>query len=298
MGNEWFYFALLSPLIFAVVNIIDDNLLRSVYKSPFFGAIISGFFALLPLLALIFIPFSVPSYPIALLGISAGFLTTMYYLYYFKALESEYPSVVVALFGFSPSLVPFIAYGVLGEVLNINQYLGFVIILISSIAISLVDVEKFKFSKAFFIVFFASSIYAIIAVLSKVVYTEVDFWSGYMLFSIGMGLGAIFLSTFFKEGRSFFREFKISFKKWIWIFILVELIGISAELTNNLAISKGPVSLVKVIEGTQPMFVLLLALLFFPFFPKYFREAAKGDKFKKAFFMSVMLIGLYFIYSG
>lgn len=298
MMNNWFYFALLSPAIFAIVNLIDDNLLRGLYKTPFFGSIISGFFGLLPLLGLFFFPFHIPSPFVVFLAILGGFLNVMYYMYYFKALAIEVPSVVIALFGFSPAITPFLAYFILGETLSLNEYLGFTIVLASSFALSVVNIYHFQFSKAFIYILFASSIYAVIAILQKLVYDQTDFFSGYVFFSIGLGIGALFLSLFFKDGRAFYGKFRKIFKKWIGILFLVELIGIAAELTNNYAISKGSVSLVKVIEGTQPMYVLLFAILLHPFFPKFFREAAKKNKLKKLIFMLIILVGLYFIHSG
>lgn len=298
MMNNWFYFALLSPAIFAIVNLIDDNLLRGLYKTPFFGSIISGFFGLLPLLGLFFFPFHIPSPFVVFLAILGGFLNVMYYMYYFKALAIEVPSVVIALFGFSPAITPFLAYFILGETLSLNEYLGFTIVLASSFSLSVVNIYHFQFSKAFIYILFASSIYAVIAILQKLVYDQTDFFSGYVFFSIGLGIGALFLSLVFKDGRAFYRGFRKIFKKWIGILFLVELIGIAAELTNNYAISKGRVSLVKVIEGTQPMYVLLFAILLHPFFPKYFRDAAKKDKLKKLIFMLIILVGLYFIHSG
>lgn len=292
---DWFYIALLSPALFAVVNIIDDNLLRSVYKTPFFGAIISGLFSLLPLLSLFFFPLTIVSPLILLLGLSAGFLTTVYYLFYFKALEVEFPSVVIALFSLTPVLVPFLAFLLFRESLTQNQYIGFVLILGGSFAISAIDVKRFKFSKALYPILIASVLYAVIAILQKGVYENVDFFSGYMYFAMGMGLGAVFFMTFFREGRRFGKEFNTKFKKWIGVFVLVELIGIAAEFTMNLAISLGPVSLVKVIEGIQPMYVLIFAILFYRLFPKYLREALAGGKIKKILFMIVMLVGLYFV---
>ncbi len=297
MSNDWIFFALLSPAIFAVVNIIDDNLLRGVYRSPHFGAIISGFFGMLPLVCLLFFPLQIASFPIIILGIIAGFLTVIYYLFYFKALDAEYPSVVIALFNLTPIFALLLAFIFLGEGISLNHFIGFTFIFIASTLLSINEfkIKSLKFSKGLLPVIIASFIYAVIGISSKFVYNEVDFISGYVYFSIGMGLGGFFLITTTQEGKKFPQEFNKVFKKWIYIFIGVELIGIAAELTNNLAISKGPVALVKVVEGIQPLYILLFAILLFPFLPKYFREAANGGKIKKIVLISVMLIGLYFI---
>lgn len=291
----WFYIALLAPALFALINIIDDNLLRSVYRTPFFGAIISGFFALLPLVAVLFVPITIPSLPIIVIAMLSGVLTVSYYVLYFKGLSVEAPSVVISIFSLAPAFLPFIAYFLLGERLTSNQYLGFAFLLFASIGISAVDIKKFKFSPALYPIAFASFLYAVISILQKYVYNTVDFWSGYIFFVIGMGLGALLLSLVFKEGRNFYKEFRKVFKKWILVFFLVELLGIAAEFSYNYALSLGPVSLVKVIEGIQPIYVLLFAILFFPIFPKYFREATHDGKGKKIFFMLLMLAGLYII---
>lgn len=298
ISEQWFLLALIAPALFALINIIDDNLLRNVYRSAHFGAIISGLFGLLPLGALFFVDISVPTPFVAALGLLAGFLTVMYYYFYFRGLEVEKPSVVISLFSLAPALIPFLAYFFLKEVLTLNQYLGFGIILFSSLAISATDIKKFKFSPAFLLVGFGAFIFAVVSVIGKYVYTEVDFWTGYMLFSMGMGLGALFLVISTKKGRDFGKEFKKNFKKWILVFTLVELLGISAEFVGNLAISKGPVSIVKVVEGVQPIYVLLFAVLFFPFFPKYLRDAAGKNKLRNGFLMLLMIGGLYLIYKS
>ena len=177
-----------------------------------------------------------------------------------------------------------------------TQYLGFSLVLISSVAISLVDVKKLKFTRAFPLMVAASLLTALVAILAKYVYQFVNFWSGFIFISTGMGIAAFFFMIFFRKGRKFVFEFTKRFKKYIFIFIIAELLNIGAVLLSNLAMSKGPVSLVKVIEGIQPIYVLVFALAFFPVFPKYFREALHGQKLKKILLMIVMIIGLYFIH--
>lgn len=294
--TNWLFWALLTPAIFAIVNILDDNLLSKVYRSAYFATIISGLFGFLPVLLFPFVEFSSPSVFVTFLGILSGSLTVLYYLFYFKGLESEYPSVVIAIFALAPALIPFLSYLFLGEVLTISQYLGALVILGSSFIIADIKLKKIKPSRAFVLVSIGAVIFAIIAVMSKYVYDQVEFWTGYLLFAMGMGIGALILSVALPEGRRFYPEMKKKFKKWILIFALVELVNIAAEFANNKAVSMGQISLVKIIEGTQPMFVLLLAILFFPIFPKYLREATAGNRTRKLICMAFILLGLYLIY--
>lgn len=296
--DNWLFYALLFPALFGVVNIIDDNFLRKVYRSSYFGAIISGFFGMFPLLGVFYFPIQIASASTILVGVLAGFLTVIYYLFYFKALEKEYPSVVIALFNLTPIFALIIAFLFLGEILTFYHFLGFGLILGASTILSIGKVnKKLSVSKGLVPVLIASFLYSVVGVLGKYLYNQVDFVSGYMYFAVGMGLGGLFLSLVPKEGRKFYTEFGKSFKKWIIVFVLIELIGITAEVVNNLAISKGPVSLVKVVEGVQPIYVLIYALILFPFFPRFSREATSGGMMKKIVCMVVMITGLYFVSS-
>jgi drug/metabolite transporter (DMT)-like permease len=122
--SHWLFWALLTPAFFAIVNLLDDNLLRKVYRSSYFAAIISGFFGFLPALLFPIVSFTIPPMFVLFLGILAGVCTVFYYLFYFKGLESEYPSVVIAMFALAPALIPFLSYFFLHEQLTKSEYLG------------------------------------------------------------------------------------------------------------------------------------------------------------------------------
>lgn len=295
--QDWLFYSLLFPVLFAVVNIIDDNFLRKVYRSAYFGAIISGFFGMLPLALSLFFPIQIASFQVILTGIFCGFLTCIYYYFYLKALGEENPSVVIALSNLTPVFALSIAFLFLGETLTSKHLLGFIIIIIASSILSLTkfSLKKTSISKGLLSVIIASFIYAVVGVLSKFVYNNVDFVSGYMYFAVGLGIGGLFLSIVPKGGRGFYKEFGKKFTKYIVVFFFIELLGISAEMLNNLAISTGPISLVKVVEGIQPIYVLLFAIVAYPLFPKYFREAKIDGKLKKFICMMLILVGLYLI---
>ncbi len=288
----WFTLALLAPLILALVVIIDDNLVRHVYKSPFYGTIISGIFGLLPLISLFFIDLAVPSALTIAIGILAGFLTVSYYFFYFKALKVEAPSVVIALFSLAPAVVSVLAYLILGEKLSGMQYLGISIIILAAFGISANDIRKWKFSRALGLIAMASVLFAVSLIAIKHVFEIVDFWSGYVYLAIGMGLASLFFATAFKGGRSFVSKFRKNYRKWLLFFAITEGLNIVAELTQKLAISNGPVSLVTVLGNVLPIYILILAIILYRFFPNYLREATEGHVLKKLIFMAIMLSGI------
>jgi drug/metabolite transporter (DMT)-like permease len=75
------------------------------------------------------------------------------------------------------------------------------------------------------------------------------------------------------------------------IFVFSELLNVAAIFVSHLAISRGPVSLVKVIGGVQPVYILLISLVLFPFFPRYFRKSEKLPL--KSLLLFMILLGLW-----
>lgn len=290
---DWFYLALLAPLLYAIVNLLDDNLLQFVYKSSYVAAVSAGFYGALPLISRLFIHAdSIPA-GLAVLSIIAGFLTLCYYFFYFKGLEADAPSVVVALFGLATALLPIFAHFILHEQLQGLQLVGFVIVLLASLSLGVNSFRGFKFSKALLPILAGIVFMDAAALLTKNVYEQVPFYPAYLYFSAGMGLGAIFfLLLKWADNKKAIRQISRNIKRLLPIFIVAELTGLAAEFTLNLAISRGPVSLVKVIEETQPVYVLLIALALYPRWPRFFREAEEGRPLRKFVLMTVVIIGL------
>jgi drug/metabolite transporter (DMT)-like permease len=293
---SWFYLALLAPLLYAIVTLLDDNLLRSVYKSPYLATTFTGFFGILPILSRLFIQAPAIPHTLVELSLVAGFLTVTYYFFYFRGLASDSPSIVIALFGLAPATIPFFAHFIVHEQLLAAEIIGFVIVLLASLGLAVTDIKQLKLSKALVPVLIAVVLVDVIAIMTKYVYQRVDFYPAYMYFSVGMGLGGLFfLCLRLGDNLQGLRQIKINLKKLLPVFVAAELLNLAAEFTLNLAISRGPVSLVKVLEGIQPMFVLLIAFGLYPFWPKYFREAGEGKLARKFLLMAVIISGLLVI---
>ena len=294
---SWFYLALLAPLLFAIVNLIDDNLLRFVYKGPYLAAAASGIFGALPLISLLFVDWTPITISQAGVMLLAGFLTAIYYFFYFKSLAVESPSVVIAIMSLVPATLPVLAYFLLDERLTSAQFTGFTVVLIASLGLAMTEVKKFKFSAALVPALVVVGIVDITSLLTKYVYEQAAFYPAFICFSIGLGLGGVYfaLIMFFDHKKHDLSVFKKSIHKLFVIFIMVELLAVAAEFTSNLAVSRGAVSLVRVVEGIQPMYVLLIALVLYPLSPKHFREAAEGQLAKKFALMAIITAGLFLI---
>jgi drug/metabolite transporter (DMT)-like permease len=296
MAMSWFYLALLAPFLYAIVNLLDDNLLSFVYKSPYLATASAGLYGALPLLSRLFIDAHALSLQLALLSVGAGILTIGYYFFYFKGLASDTPVVVIALFSLAPATIPFLAHFIVHERLTGGEIIGFILVLIASMGISVNNLRQLKFSKALLPVVIAVVFMDAISIMTKYAYQRASFYPVYLYFSAGMGIGGIFfLFLRYSENKRSLVEIRKRIKRLLPVFIAAELIGLSAELTLNLAISRGPVSLVKVIESTQPMFLLLITVAMYPIKPKFFREVSEGHLLRKFALVSLAIIGVAFI---
>lgn len=295
----WLYLALAAPLLAAIVNIFDDNLLGKIYQGALAGTTVTGLFGIIPAIVIILLKPNSANVPAQLLVLSllTGFLIVVAYYSYFKGLEREDPSVVAALFCLTPAAIPFIAFFVVGERLSTNAIIGFSIVIVSAFLYSLSSIRKFTISKALLPAITAAALFDVVAVTNKYVYTKIDFSHAYFYFSIGMFMaGIVFFIISLRHPPTKQNLWDIIQKKSAKLFILlaaVEALALIAELLRNKALSLGSVSLVAALQNLQPLYVLVISLLFYPLYPKYFRSRESGNIGIKLFLAAFLVLGVY-----
>lgn len=293
---SWFYLALLAPLLYAIVNLFDDNLLSFVYLSPYVACISAGLYGALPLLTRFFLPAHGLPLVLGTCAFLAGVLTLCSMFFYFKSLQTEQPSVVVALFALAPATLPLFAHVVVGERLALPQIVGLTVVLAASLGLSVSNLRQWQVSRALGLVLGAALLVDASSLLTKYAYQHADFYAAYLYFSAGMGMGGVvFLLLKWRDNVQAIRRIGKRIGRLLPVFIVAEGCGLAADFVLNLAISRGPVSLVRVIESSQPMFVLLIALALHPFAPKYFREARAGQLMRKLSLIGLIIAGLIVI---
>lgn len=294
MSNSWLIFAIAGTAIWAVVNIIDDNLNIKVYPYASFGVIVSGFFSVLIFTGLLYLPFYWPAYNVILLSILSGALSTVGLWFYFRALKTDYPSVVVALMNLSPIIVVTTSFIFFHEVLSVYQYTGLAIILASSTLITFKP-RKLKFSGAYFYMIIAALFFGSGAVLEKEIYKQADFFSAFVLISIGAIIVAVIFFVFLSVRKKQLFVLLSKIKSNFFIFFISELLNLIGIILISYSINLGSVSIVKSIESTQALFVLLLSTVIFPFKPNLVREALAGGKVRKILCITFGSLGLYLL---
>lgn len=294
----WFALALIAAFLFTITYIVDDNLVTHIYPGATFATIVSGFFNLLPIAACVFYPAQLDKLAPGFIGlaIGAGILTQLAIWFYFRAFAYDTPSVVAIVDNVTPAFVPCFAYWFVAETLSYPQYIGLVIIVLASFGITAPSVRRVGRSPALAFIMLSAILAAPGLALQKLVYTQTDVWTGFVLFSIGVFSTSMGFMAFTQRGRAFYSEFRARLG-WYWIaaVLVSETFALIAFFVQHIAFSNGPVSLVAVIMGTTAIFVLLISVMLYPLHPRLFREQFGRHTFRKLGFMLIMLGGLYLV---
>jgi drug/metabolite transporter (DMT)-like permease len=200
--------------------------------------------------------------------------------------------VVTSLFSLGDIVAPLLAFLLVREHLHVIQYVGFFIIILSSVLLT-IDVKKIKLNRALFLMLFVSIILTLQTVLWKYLFEQGTGWGTAIIWKT---LAEFLIAGLFIFIPKNYKDLKDSYKKAKaigWIFILDQLLGWGGEVVGLYGVLILPVTVTKGIGSIQPLFVLLLTFIFARKIPRVFRESAtRGAVWKKALLFIVMSIGI------
>lgn len=297
--NNYFWgivLAFLGPIMHGWANIIDNYFTNKIFKKLEVLVFISQIFGLLllPIVCWIDLPHLVSIKSLAILFVIA--LIDIFYLFpYYYSLRHADTSVVAALFSVGKLFVPLFAFLFIHEQLSSHQYIGFFILTLSSIILS-VDFKKMTLNKAFAAMLGVSMMLAAQSVLLKYVYESGVGWGSSVLW---MNLFQFIIASSFLLNPKNFQELSVSVTKIKSVgklFLLSEILSWGGTLSGYYALYFIPVSVSKGIGSTQPVFVLIYAFLFMKFAPKLFKEyLGKDGVVKKIVLFVLTIIGVILI---
>lgn len=297
---DWIIFTLLAYFTWAVTSIIDKFIISKKHvENPLIYSIVNGVTGLLILILIPIYGFKIPSLTIILIALLAGIFYIWLVVPFYKACQYEEVSRIQILWQIMPIFTLIIATIFLNEILSLNDYIGFSLLILGGIIVSLKKVKGiFKLNIAFYLILFATFIAAIHAVLSKYVFTNADLLSGFVFIRVGaflMSMTFLISNKHRKILLETFSKMKIKIKSIIGIKAITDL---SALFIFSYVLITGPVSLVSVIgNATKPIFVLILASFITIRFPQIIKEDLTIDSiFNKVIALILVLAGLYFVY--
>ncbi len=303
----WLILAILSYLISAVVFLVDKYLLSKPIPDPKIYCFYVGFLGGIAFLLSFFVYFYVPDWQSLVLAFFTGivFLAGLFWLY--KSLYNFEASRVVPAIG---GLIPLFVWGLMylfsqgTATLNGREFLAFFLLIAGSV---LLTYEKTKISlKNLFFSFLAAFFFGFYFVLLKYVYLRQPFWNGFIWTRVGAAFFSLFFLVFPKvrqevrrllQWKNKEKKEKINKKiKTLIIFIANQAFGSGSAILQNFAVFLAPtayVSLVAALQGTQYLFLFVLALIFSFYFPRFIKEEiSKKNIIQKGAAISLIILGL------
>lgn len=267
----WLVLALLGPPLWAGSNVFDSALVRRKKADRASLLLLTGVFTLIPSLWIVVTGgFEMAPLFNIFVALSAGAIGLIVYYPYLRALQSSHAANVILLWNASPLFVALFAYLFLDERLSAEKYVAISLLVLSALTVALAD-QGFRLNKAssatrwMMLTVFLS---AIEAILVKKTFGLLPVSTGIVWIGIGQFSTALVL-WFVAALRA--RRISYSWKDIGLFAICGEALNVAANLVTQVAISLGPISLIKAVGGLQPLFVLLLT-------PLVFRFASKNTK--------------------
>lgn len=293
-------FAVLSPAIYSVSNYVDKFVLEKFNLHPVVISTYTGCIALLT--SFILLPFTgfytgdITSITIVVLS---GILTEMYLLPYFKALTLDETSRVVPLFQFVPIFILILSFLLLGEKLIFKQYVGGGFIIVAGFLLSLqkLQTKPLTLRPAFYYMMLSSGIYAFSVVLYKFGLKEIPFWQTLPLEGFGIGVGALCIFLY-GNNRTILKKKTKTIQKKVFVYMGVnECIYLLARYTTYFALSLISASIVSILAGFQPLFIVAYGIILSIWFPNIIKEVVtKKTIALKLTAILLIFFGLYLLF--
>jgi drug/metabolite transporter (DMT)-like permease len=294
----WIFFALLAPALYGIAEIFDEYLSNKKFNSTFSLIFYASIFNLVfvPFILILFPP-SIPAKDLWVPLIFTGLTGILYCFPYYKALQLEDTSVVSAFFSFGKIIIPVFAFLFLGELLTPLQYIGLAVVILGNIVLGFHrSKKKIKISKAFFLIVLASTILALGDIVLKYMFEKGISWATVMS---GQLLISSFFSIFFllaRDGRNIIKKDWTNFTGSFKAFFSEELCTFLAMAAEVYAIQQAPLSLVKGIGLTIPLFILSYTIIFKRYMPRAFHEhIEKSVLLKRIPLYCLIILGLVLV---
>lgn len=287
----YIFIAFLAPVFYAIANIVECQLSNKTFKRQttmiFYISMMNCVFV--PLVLFLGTP-TIPPYYLWGFYLFLAFLDVAYLYPYYTALKVIDTSIVGSLFSLGQITIPILTYFLLNETLQLNQYIGFVIIIMASIALSIKNVKTLKLSRAFYYMLFVSFIRAFFIVAEKYVLNLDGNWinmvvyppiiSGLIPFVFLLNKGA--RKDIIKNFPPYLSKFKtFAFNEFMCFLGLVAAVYGLSGLSPVVSAS---------ISATMPIFMLLVSFILLKNFNICLKERVTRHVIAKKMFCFVLIV--------
>jgi len=305
---SWFWIAILSYFLLAIVNLTDkfliDNVLRSSKAYAFLVCLLGS-------LVFLAAPWFLKYPGILLLGANlitgAIFAAAIFFLY--SALRrGEAARTIILIGGLIPVFSVLISWLFLGDTFSKGQILGLIFLLIGIFLVAFLP-GRHSFWEKLWLSFRSEDykknsllliILASFFTATKYVYASQEFWSAFIWVRLGALLSVLFF-LFDKKSR---QEIISNLKgdngkkhqnKNIFLFLFNQGLGSLSFILQNYAIFLGPVAIITALQGVQYAVMMFFAFFLGFFFKEYKEKFTWRALTQKIIALIFISLGLYFI---
>lgn len=293
---DWIFLSLLAPLFWASSNFVDKYILgkytKGIFDFVFFSTITSWIF-----FAAIFLFVRTPELNIySLIPIATGMILMYSYGFYGKALEQGDTSSLVILFKLIPVITVILAFVFLGQVLSLNELIGFVIVLAGATIISF-EKQRGVFIKGLGMILIAILIWSVMFLFIDYGLTKMSFWHYFMLDNVGSALAGLTLFIIPSIRRQVIEGIKTAqLGKYMW-FAWNNVLDFLGHMSIKKALAIAPsAGLVAVVMQVQSFYAILIGVVLTLLIPNSIKEDISAPTLiKKCIGAAVMFSGVYIL---
>jgi EamA-like transporter family. len=310
---SWFWIAVLSYFLLAIVNLTDkfliDNVLKSSKAYVFLVCLLGS---LVFLIAPWFLHY--PGTVLLIENLLTGTLFTAALYFLYEALRrGEATRTVILIGGMIPIFSFIIGWLVLGNTFASGEILGLIFLLIGIFLIAFLPgrhsfweklwsrfrSEDYK-KNSLLLAILAAFFYAVFFSASKYVYTGQEFWSAF----IWVRLGALVTVLFFLFDKKSRTEIIKNLKgddgkkhknKNIFLFLFNQGLGSLSFILQNFAIFLGPVAIITALQGVQYAVMMFFSFFLGFFFKEYKEKFSWRSLIQKTIALIFISFGLYLV---
>jgi drug/metabolite transporter (DMT)-like permease len=298
------FLAMIPPLLYAVINHIDNQLLDKYFKEGGVGTLL--------LFSTLFSFFAIPyafvmdntvldvSQQSILIMLVVGILNVILLYYYLKAMQIDDPTVVVLYYQLVPPIALVLGFIILDETITAAQLLAMLIILagttLASIEYKPDETLRFRWRTLVYmgiatLCWASETTIGKIVVLNESVYASI-FWESTAMVFLGVLL-FIFVSDF---RQRFITAFRVNSKGILGLSITGEAVYAAGNAFATHAVFYAPVALVLVMQPLQTIFVFFIGIILTHYLPKIYHEKLTGvEVLQKTTAILISGIGTYML---
>jgi len=259
----WLIFALIAPLFFGIVHVMDSYCVEDIFERPWLGMVTSAFTSLVVYLALPFflplVTWYMPPWQIIAMALAAGALIQFSQFLYFQSLSYSEAGIIAAYWNMIPAILIVLSFVLFGHVLTPTQYFGIAILVAASTYMILLD-HNFEYRLlSFFLMLIASFMQACAYLLLDATYEVIPYLQTFYIMITGLILTGFAPLLFAQAQKTFQRELP-KLLPLVRFFVWIEVANLLALASAQKALSLGDPSIVASVETTIPAFTFMISL--------------------------------------